>query len=107
MNCEHCDAVFKSKTALNNHKKTAKYCLLIQGKIEPEPEPEKEILKCSKCKKTLSSKQYLDIHSRKCRAVVEKQEEVYKCSHCSKILSTKQNLSQHLTICLEKKRRRT
>ena len=34
-NCEHCNANFKTKSALNNHKNKAKYCLIIQGKIEP------------------------------------------------------------------------
>jgi len=71
---------------------------------EPEPESEseteseqvKEIFKCSKCDKILSSKQYLEIHLVKC-----KQEQ--KCIYCNKISSSKQNLTQHLSVCLEKK----
>jgi hypothetical protein len=97
MNCEYCNSVFKKKSALNNHKNKAKYCLVIQGKIEPEPQHEKEIFKCLICEKILSSKQYLEIHSSKCN------EGKYKCLFCEKILSTKQNLTQHLSVCLEKK----
>ena len=32
--CEHCETIFKTKSALNNHKNKAKYCLTIQGKLE-------------------------------------------------------------------------
>ena len=52
MNCEYCNKVFKSKSALNNHKNKAIYCLVIQKKITKE---ENE-LKCSFCKKVLSTK---------------------------------------------------
>ena len=101
--CEHCNTVFKTKLALINHKNKAKYCLLIQGKIE-EREPEKEIFKCSKCEKILSSKQNLGSHFRKCK-INEKKEGVFKCSYCNKILSTKQNLTNHLSVCFEKQER--
>ena len=30
MNCEHCNTIFKTKSALNYHKNNAKYCLTIQ-----------------------------------------------------------------------------
>ena len=98
MNCEYCNTVFKTISSLNSHKNKAKYCLLIQGKIEPEPEPEqvKQIFKCSKCEKILSSKQYLEIHFSKCK-------EEHKCIYCNKILSTNQLLSNHLLVCLVKK----
>lgn len=98
MNCEYCNTVFKTISSLNSHKNKAKYCLLIQGKIEPEPEPEqvKQIFKCSKCDKMLSSKQYLEIHFLKCK-------EEHECIYCNKILSTNQNLTKHLSVCLVKK----
>ena len=98
MNCEYCNTVFKTISSLNSHKNKAKYCLLIQGKIEPEPEPEqvKQIFKCSKCEKILSSKQYLEIHFAKCK-------EEHECIYCNKILSTNQLLSNHLLVCLVKK----
>ena len=97
MNCEYCNSVFKKKSALNNHKNKARYCLVIQGKIEDVPESAPEIFKCCKCEKILSSKQYLEIHSIKCN------EDKHKCSYCDKILSSKQNLTQHLSVCYEKK----
>ena len=98
--CEYCNVVFNTKSALNNHKNKAKYCLIIQKKIEP-----KEEFKCSTCKKKLCTKQYLEIHSRKC-GIKEKEikaKDIFKCEYCDKILSTKQNLTNHLSVCLEKK----
>jgi uncharacterized C2H2 Zn-finger protein len=100
--CEHCDTVFKKKSALNYHQNKAKYCLLIQEKIEPENEPDEEIFKCSKCEKLLSTKQNLELHFRKCNI---KEKEVFQCSFCDKILSTKQNLTNHLSVCFEKQER--
>ena len=41
---------------LNNHLNKAKYCLLIQKKIEPK----EELFKCDNCEKILSTKQNLD-----------------------------------------------
>ena len=47
MDCDFCKKVFGSKTALEHHKKTAKYCLEIQG-TSPQ------IFECVYCKKHLS-----------------------------------------------------
>jgi len=74
ISCEHCNAVFKTSSALKNHLNKAKYCLVIQGKINKTEEEE--------CK-------------------VEKI--VYKCNDCDKVLSTKQTLTNHSSICKEKK----
>jgi hypothetical protein len=94
MNCEYCNSLFKTISALNNHKNKAKYCLIIQGKIEPK----EEIFKCNLCNKTLSSKQKLELHKEKCQGKKEKIEE-FKCEYCSKILSSKQNLEIHIKKC--------
>jgi len=94
MNCEYCNSEFKTTSALNNHKNKAKYCLIIQGKIEPK----EEIFKCNLCNKTLSSKQKLELHKEKCQGKKEKIEE-FKCEYCSKILSSKQNLEIHTKKC--------
>ena len=75
ISCEHCNAVFKTNSVLKNHLNKAKYCLLIQGKIN-------ETVVKEECK-------------------VEKS--VYKCNDCDKVLSTKQTLLNHSTICKEKK----
>ena len=67
MNCEYCNSEFKTKSALNNHKNKAKYCLILQGKIEPK---EEEVnLDANNCvfhfHKTLSSqlKQFLNLRT--------------------------------------------
>jgi len=99
MNCEYCNTTFKTKSALNNHKIKAKYCLILQGKIEPSKE---EIFKCNLCNKILSSKQYLELHKDKCEGKKHKID-VFKCKHCDKILSTKQMLENHNNICSIKK----
>ena len=132
LNCEHCDAIFKTKSSLNNHRNKATYCLIIQGKVDPPDVKLEIIFKCPICKKNLSSKQYLETHAKKCESkkvhefkcnncgknmsskqnleshqkrckINNKEKEVYQCQHCDKILSSKQNLIHHLTVCLEKK----
>ena len=94
MNCEYCNSEFKTTSALNNHKNKAKYCLIIQGKIEAK----NEIFKCNLCEKILSAKQYLEVHKEKCKGKKEKAEE-FKCDYCDKILSSKQNLEIHKKKC--------
>ena len=98
MNCEYCNSEFKTKSALNNHKNKAKYCLVLQGKIEPK----EEIFKCNLCDKILSTKQMLEVHKEKCEGKKEKIEE-FKCKYCDKRLSTKQMLENHNNICNIKK----
>jgi hypothetical protein len=95
MNCEYCKSEFKTKSALNNHKNKAKYCLILQGKIEPK----NDIFKCILCEKILSTKQYLELHKEKCEGKKEKIEEKFKCEYCNKILSTKRNLEIHIKKC--------
>jgi hypothetical protein len=57
-NCEFCESSFTLKNNLNNHKKTAKYCLQKQF-IEAN-------FSCSGCKKILCSKKRLETHITKC-----------------------------------------
>ena len=95
MNCEYCNSEFKTKSALNNHKNKAKYCLILQGKIEPK----EELFKCNLCDKLLSTKQYLEVHKEKCEGKKEKKKEEFKCEYCDKMLSTKRNLEIHVKKC--------
>jgi uncharacterized protein YoxC len=95
MNCEYCNSEFKTKSALNNHKNKAKYCLILQGKIEPK----EEVFKCESCEKILSSKQMLEVHKEKCEGKKEKKKEEFKCEYCDKMLSTKRNLEIHVKKC--------
>ena len=94
MNCEYCKNEFKTKSALNNHKNKSKYCLIIQGKIEPKD----KIFKCNICEKILSTKQYLELHKEKCKCKKENIEE-FKCEYCNKILSSKKYLESHMKKC--------
>ena len=63
MECQYCNKTFKSVSSLNNHKKNAKYCLIVQGKIEEEKD---QIFMCGYCQKSLSNKKNLDIHVNTC-----------------------------------------
>jgi hypothetical protein len=94
--CEYCNTEFISISSINNHRKNAKYCLIIQGKLE-----HKKDYSCNLCKKTLSSKRNLESHMSKCKILEEQNE--FKCEYCKKILSSKQNLINHLDICETKK----
>jgi len=68
MNCEHCNTIFKTKSALNYHKNNAKYCLTIQKeKNETVVVVVKEKkFKCEYCEKVLSNKQNLLYHINCC-----------------------------------------
>jgi hypothetical protein len=96
LKCCYCNTIFKTNSALNNHKNKAKYCLILRGKIEQKKEN-----KCDFCGKRLSSKKYLEIHMKKCNIIVEKED--FKCKYCNKILSTKQMLEYHVNSCNVKK----
>jgi hypothetical protein len=61
MECEFCKKTFVSNSSLNNHKKTAKYCLEIQGKINNI----ENIYKC-KCDKIFTTKQHFITHNQNC-----------------------------------------
>jgi len=60
--CEFCNSSFKNDYILNNHKKTTKYCLIIQGKITKKINEVEKEFKCEYCEKILSTKQILQSH---------------------------------------------
>jgi len=66
MICEFCSKEFVSNSSLNYHKKTAKYCLKLQGVIEIEI---KKIDKftCKFCDKEFTLKHHLSQHNFTCR----------------------------------------
>ena len=67
MNCEHCNSIFKTKSALNYHKNNAKYCLSIQKeKNERVVAVKEKKFKCEYCEKVLSNKQNLLYHINCC-----------------------------------------
>jgi len=61
MNCEFCNNKFSSLSALNTHKKTAKYCLEIQNKNIDHA------FICNYCNKNFTSKQMMNKHKTKCK----------------------------------------
>jgi hypothetical protein len=63
MNCEYCKKEFSSKSSLNNHKKTAKFCLKLQNKKEDDINN----FKCEYCDKIFTSKQPLLTHLNTCK----------------------------------------
>ena len=60
MNCKWCKNKFVNKTSLNNHQKTAKYCLKLQGK-KPDN------YSCIYCQKNFSRKYDLQRHQNRCK----------------------------------------
>ena len=56
MNCEYCNKIYSTKSSLNNHQKTAKFCIKLQNtNINTR-------FDCSYCKKNFTSKYNLSLH---------------------------------------------
>jgi hypothetical protein len=62
MECVYCKNNFITKTSLNNHQKTAKYCLSLRN-IKTEPS-----YKCEGCGKVFSRSYHLNRHEKNCRS---------------------------------------
>ena len=73
--CQHCGNTFSSKYGLENHMKTARYCLQKRGKKITVEE-----YVCSKCPKTFTSKRWLLSHQDKCGESVESLKIKIACS---------------------------
>jgi hypothetical protein len=67
MDCIFCKKTFSSRSSLNNHQKTTKYCLKLQGK-----KYENKNFNCEYCYKTFTTKQYLINHLQFCNVKKEK-----------------------------------
>jgi hypothetical protein len=80
--CEICGAVLNSKSALNQHKKTSKACLKLQGN--------KSIYICSACDRDFANKKTLEAHTIKCitKKNVDEREIVLKLKNKIKTLET-------------------
>ena len=70
--CEFCKKLFGSNNVLQHHKKTAKYCLDLQGKIV-------NTFQCSYCKKCLTTNERLMTHLNICKSKVKEEasKEIY------------------------------
>lgn len=62
MECQFCKNVFSTKTSLNNHQKTAKYCLKLRD-IKSETS-----YKCDGCGKNFSRSYHLQRHQKQCKS---------------------------------------
>ena len=65
MKCEFCNNEFATKTSLINHKKTAKYCIILQG-TDTQCN-----FTCLKCNKKLSTQNRLYTHEQTCKKHIE------------------------------------
>lgn len=68
MECKYCKNSFSSKANLNNHQRTAKYCLTMRG------DDEECLYKCKTCQKTFNKKFNFSRHEEKCVSVESFQE---------------------------------
>jgi len=65
MECDFCNKIFCSKSSLNVHQKSAKYCLKIQNANHIEIKIVN--FKCEYCDKIYTSKQQLYVHYEVCK----------------------------------------
>lgn len=61
--CIFCKKSYSTLSSLNNHKKTAKFCLELQNKLTNG-----ELIRCEFCSKEFSSKKYLNQHLEHCKS---------------------------------------
>lgn len=75
--CEFCDTEFVQKVHLERHKKSAKYCLSLQGEITEE-----KLTKCRFCEETFKRKdmykRHLKVHGQDNIKLIEQEEEIEK-----------------------------
>jgi hypothetical protein len=73
LSCEYCKKTFSCQSNLTVHKKTAKYCLQIQGKTNINTN-----YVCEFCEKDFTSKQNLQDHSVQCKRINDKFQTILK-----------------------------
>ena len=71
--CDYCKKKFSSKSNLNNHIKTAKYCINIRNSAIIQC-PEIDDSKCNFCSKKFSTKYLLNSHLLKCQEKLKQDE---------------------------------
>lgn len=81
MECQYCHRILSSKSSLNNHQKTAKYCIALRGN-------EKEVKQypCSNCGKTFIRQSALESHIKTCK--------IAKQTHVAELEDTIKNQEQ-------------
>ena len=68
MECQYCHREFKTKSSLNLHIKTARYCIKLRKKPIPDNE---HIHTCEYCNKTFTTRQASTNHKKKCYSAVK------------------------------------
>ena len=62
MNCQYCNKIYSSKSSLNNHQKTAKFCVKLQNNIDTNIN-----FQCQYCEKVFTTKYNLSNHINICK----------------------------------------
>src|SRR5690349_10071377 len=70
LECEICGSYFQSKSSLNNHKKTANYCLKISHQTDSliESHENFKFFKCCHCSKEFGTNFNLSRHIKTCKS---------------------------------------
>jgi len=68
MECEYCGNIFKTKSSLNYHQLTARYCIKLREKNDTDIKS----FSCEYCDSVFTSKHRMSGHSKKCKDAYEK-----------------------------------
>ena len=92
LQCEYCKNKFDNNSSLFKHKRIAKYCLILQGKIEDT----REKRRVEKEEKEKEEKEKKEKEKEKTR------ENKFRCEYCGVRLTSRINYCGHLDICIVK-----
>ena len=92
LRCEYCNNEFDNNSSLFKHKRIAKYCLILQGKIEDTRTKKK----AEKEEKEKEEKEKKEKEKEKTR------ENKFRCEYCGVRLTSRINYCGHVDICLVK-----
>ena len=100
MECQFCKKTFSSKSNLNNHIKTAKYCIKLRtNKVKKTKSNNSKKFECKFCSSTFATKQRLNYHNNICKTKekLEEQKVFYE-----KLLTEKDKLIEEQKKKIEK-----
>ncbi len=95
--CKFCRKSYTSLSNLNNHQKTAKFCIELQNKLNTN-----QLIRCEFCLKEFSTKKYLSQHSERCKdkkISVQKDFELENKKLNKKLLDLEQEFKNELLEC--------
>jgi len=92
LRCEYCNNEFDNNSSLFKHKRIAKYCLILQGKIED-----------TRTKKKAEKEEKEKIEKeKKEKEKDQNRENKFRCEYCNVRLTSRINYCGHVDICLVK-----